>query len=158
MIENEVIYMTVDEANALDKEIAELEERIADASASMNVARKEGDLRENAEYEFAENDLFGARHDLAEKKARRSVAKIIDSKDASKGKSGVITRNSTISLSIGNRKFKDISFTSGRDEPFKSISLKSKVGALLMGRRAGEQFTYVDNLFREQTVVIESVE
>lgn len=151
MADSEVIYMTSQEVELLDKRIAALEDSIRDANFRLSEARKEGDLRENEEYSSAENDLFRFKKELAEKKARRQVAQVVNFKSKNAGR---ITEGSTISLRIGEREFHEVTFTSNNVIPFKSISTHSRLGTLLMGRGVGDVFDYVDNVFRQQTVTI----
>lgn len=146
---NEVTYISRSELEALDVDIAVLEEQIKEAASRMTEARKEGDLRENEEYSLAENDLFRFRKELEEKRTRRSTAVVRDTES-----SGKISPGSKVSLDISGIEYKDISITADRAQPFKSITVNSKLGVLLIGRRAGDSFTYIDNLFRKQTVHI----
>lgn len=143
--------MTEHELELLDKSIAALESNIEDAKQRMSEARKEGDLRENEEYSSAENDLFRFKKELAEKQERRRNATVVSK---SGRHSERITESSIVSLQIGDRSFSDLTFTTSDPVPFSSIAVDSRLATLLMGKCKGDTFSYIDNVFRRQEVVI----
>lgn len=143
--------MTERELELLDKSIATLETNIADARQRMTEARKEGDLRENEEYSSAENDLFRFKKELAEKQERRRNAKVVTSGSSHSER---ITESSTVSLQIGDKVFENLTFTAGDPVPFSSMAVDSRLATLLIGKCKGDTFSYIDNVYRKQNVVV----
>lgn len=157
-MENEVIIVSAGELEETDNYIEKLRLDIEEAKQRRAAARKEGDLRENAEFELANEQIDRLSKELQEILAKRNRMRENKTQvfggDASSSDIQ-ITANTEIDIQIGDHKFDGVRVTNSDIIPGKKISADSKLGKeLLRGHYQGEVFEYIDNELRRQTIRI----
>ncbi len=131
------IEMTADGLHILQKEMAELEVQKVELIKAIDIARQDGDLRENAPYHAAREALAFAsqRHRQIETSLKRAVVVERTGDDRSAVGSTVTVTNLDLEKSF------DYQLVSAREANAIEckISVESPVGKQLLGRRAGEE-------------------
>ena len=136
-IDETPLEMTAEGIVTLERDLAELEIQRADLIHAIELARSDGDLRENAPYHAAREALAFAdqrRRQLSNSLRRAVVAEHVDD-----GRSGVGSTVNVTNLD-DDRKF-DYKLVSAREANAaeRKISVDSPVGRQLLGRRAGDE-------------------
>jgi transcription elongation factor GreA len=131
------VEMTADGIAILQKEQQDLEAQKAELVKAIEIARSDGDLRENAPYHAAREALAFAeqRFKRIEESLRRAV--VADSLDDGKAAVG-----STVSVvNVEEDKRFEYQLVSAREANAadRKISIESPVGKQLLGRRAGDE-------------------
>lgn len=131
------IEMTADGLAALKREYAELEEQRPRLIQAIEVARSDGDLRENAPYHAAREALAFHQQRMAklEESIRRAV--IVDRIDT-----GFATIGSTVRVTnLEDNREATYTLVSAREANAaeRKISVESPVGKELLGRRKGDE-------------------
>lgn len=138
-IEEAPLEMTADGIEALKRELEEIESKVPDLVKAIEVARSDGDLRENAPYHAAREALAftNDRKARIETSLRRAVVVDRSNRDedmAALGSTVTVTyieknRQETYQL-VGSRE------ANARE---RRISVESPVGRVLLGKRVGEE-------------------
>lgn len=130
------IEMTADGIDALKREYEELNAKRGELIESVEAARSDGDLRENAPYHAAREALAFHENKLREVEATlsRAVA-VAGSEDRSTVGSTVLVKN------LENQRNYEYVLVSAREANASQqrISVESPVGKQLLGRRPGEE-------------------
>jgi transcription elongation factor greA len=135
--------------------IQELEESLADAQKCKIISGREGDRRENSEYESACRDIDMLTNHLAE--AHDALDKMQIDKDATinTSKIGILTNFKMIDLNTN--KEQEYTLVDINGAPPKDISANSKFGKLVKGKHVGDIIEYTDNAFRTQKFQITAI-
>jgi len=138
-IEEQPIEMTADGIEALKRELTEVESRVPDLVKAIELARSDGDLRENAPYHAAREALAfnNDRKQRIETSLKRAVVVDQSGRDESLAALGSMVtvthlekaRQETYQL-VGARE------ANARE---RRISVESPVGKVLIGRRVGDE-------------------
>ncbi len=138
-VEETPVEMTAEGLDALKRELSEIESRIPELVRAVEVARSDGDLRENAPYHAAREALAftNDRKQRIENALKRAVVVDISSRDEGLAAVGSIVtvthlerdRQETYQL-VGARE------ANARE---RRISVESPVGRVLLGRRVGDE-------------------
>lgn len=138
---------------AYDRLVAELEtlktegrERIAQV---IGMAREHGDIRENADYDAAKNEQGMMEARIRQLEALLSSAVVGEAA----GTSGVAGPGTVVVLEIAGEE--ETYFLGSREEAIDGmdvLSLQSPLGQAVVGRRPGEEFSYLTPTGRELPV------
>lgn len=151
------IYMSAQQFEELNMQIQELEERLAEAKAARDVAKQQGDRSENSEYEDAINAITGLSTQLKELYYKKDNVQILNN---SNSKASSIQLGREFSIKIDGTLYEHLRLIDDGTEvkPYKTVSIGSKLGILLVGRRLNEEFEYTDNILRTHTVKIMGIQ
>lgn len=121
----------------LQKEKYELEKNILpSATKRLALARAEGDLSENAEYQSAREDLNNLQEHLSELEEILKNAQVLDDKCSQKG---IVSTGCSIAVKINDRQLVFMLVGEKEADPkFGKISLVSPLGQALMGKKVGD--------------------
>ncbi len=138
-IEEAPVEMTADGLEALKRELTEIEGRIPDLVKSIEVARSDGDLRENAPYHAAREALAftNDRKQRIETSLKRAV--VVDRSGRDEGLAALgsqvtvthVEKNKQVSYQLVSSR--EANAGQGR------LSVESPVGKVLLGRRLGDE-------------------
>jgi transcription elongation factor GreA len=136
-IEETPIEMTADGVDALKSELQVLDSQKLDLIKAIEIARSDGDLRENAPYHAAREALAFAnqRHKQIETSLRRAV--VVDRTEDDRSNVGSLV---TVTNLDDDRQttYRLVSAREAKAAELK-ISVESPVGKQLLGRRAGDE-------------------
>lgn len=135
----EYVYLTEKGLEKLKKELHELKFKIRPSiSQKVAVAREQGDLKENAEYHAAREELSMVETKVLQLQDRIARARIIETGELNKDE---ITILNTVRLQDLKRN-KEIKYTlvaaEEADVKEKKISVASPVGKALLGKKVDE--------------------
>lgn len=138
-IEEAPVEMTADGLEALKRELTEIEAKIPDLVKSIEVARSDGDLRENAPYHAAREALAftNDRKQRIETSLKRAV--VVDRSGRDEGLAALgsqvtvthVEKNKQVSYQLVSSR--EANAGQGR------LSVESPVGKVLLGRRLGDE-------------------
>ncbi|MGH2815247.1 MAG: GreA/GreB family elongation factor [Actinomycetota bacterium] len=153
--ERGVTYLTPEAYERLSSELNELKtegrERVSQA---IGIAREHGDIRENADYDAAKNEqgMMEARIRQLEELLRTAVV-------GEPPESDTVTPGMVIRLQIdGDEETYLLGSREEAVEDMDVLSLKSPLGRAVVGRRPGEEFSYVTPTGRELPVKLLTAE
>jgi transcription elongation factor GreA len=138
-LEEAPVEMTADGLEALKKELTEIESKIPDLVKSIEVARSDGDLRENAPYHAAREALAftNDRKQRIETSLKRAVVV-----DRSGHDEGLAALGSMVTVThVERNRQETYQLVSSREANARErrISVESPVGQKLLGRRVGDE-------------------
>ena len=135
-IEETPIEMTAGGIETLKAELAVLDSQKLDLIRAIEIARSDGDLRENAPYHAAREALAFAnqRHKQIETSLRRAV--VVDRTEDDR--SNVGSQVTVTNLEDGKQTTYKLVSAREANATDKKISVESPVGKMLVGRRAGD--------------------
>ncbi len=135
-IEETPIEMTAGGIETLKAELAVLDSQKLDLIRAIEIARSDGDLRENAPYHAAREALAFAnqRHKQIETSLRRAV--VVDRTEDDR--SNVGSQVTVTNLEDGKQITYKLVSAREANATDKKISVESPVGKMLVGRRAGD--------------------
>lgn len=132
------IPVTADGKRKLNQELDELTSRVPVIAKAIEEAREKGDLRENAEYHAAREEMAMNNARIAELKGKLSRAVVVDESqiDTSRVAFGAKIRLRDLKTKV----VEDWQLVGeGEDDPLENrILTSSPMGAALLGRKAGE--------------------
>lgn len=130
----------------LERELLETQDRLASA-------RSEGDLRENAQYESAVRDKERITNDIL--LAKELLGRMYVETTIVAGKIRILSRFKV--LNENTQETMDLQLVATDGTPPDKVSVASKFGKLVLGKRVGDKVSYVDNAFRQQEFSILSI-
>jgi transcription elongation factor GreA len=138
-LEEAPVEMTADGLEALKKELTEIESKIPDLVKSIEIARSDGDLRENAPYHAAREALAftNDRKQRIETSLKRAVVV-----DRSGHDEGLAALGSMVTVThVERNRQETYQLVSSREANARErrISVESPVGQKLLGRRVGDE-------------------
>ncbi|MCK6489096.1 MAG: transcription elongation factor GreA [Planctomycetes bacterium] len=132
------IPVTADGKRKLNQELDELTSRVPVIAKAIEEAREKGDLRENAEYHAAREEMAMINARIAELKGKLSRAVVVD-------ETQIDTSRVAFGAKIKLRELKTKTSEDwqlvgeGEDDPLENrILTSSPMGAALLGRKAGD--------------------
>lgn len=134
MDKSKIHYLTPEGKEKLEKEMAQLREERPAVLALLNLARAQGDLKENGAYQAAREKLTGMDRRIVKMELIVRNSKVVE-----KNTNGVINLGSTVSIEAGSFKqtFQIVS-ENEVDIKNKKISEKSPLGKCLIGKKKGD--------------------
>jgi transcription elongation factor GreA len=135
----EYVYLTENGLKKLKEEFHELKYKTRPAiSQKVATARELGDLKENAEYHAAREELSLAESKIQQLQDRIARARIIDENDRDTDQASILTTVKVLDLK--RKKEYDYTLVSGDEADIKQnkISISSPVGKGLLGKKVGE--------------------
>ncbi|MGE5595652.1 MAG: GreA/GreB family elongation factor [Hyphomicrobiales bacterium] len=135
-VERAPIEMTAEGIDSLKRQLEELTGKRGELIRAVEVARSDGDLRENAPYHAAREALAFHEQKIKEIEATLARAVIVESSDERS------TVGSTVKVTnLDNESVYEYMLVSAREANAAQsrISVESPVGRELLGRRAGEE-------------------
>jgi transcription elongation factor GreA len=138
-IEEPPLEMTAEGIEDLRRELAELEAKVPDMVKAIEVARSDGDLRENAPYHAAREALAFAdnRKKRIEGALKRAV--VVDRSQKQDDLTAVGSLVTVTYLDKGMQLAYQLVGAREANAAEKKISVESPVGKVLLGRRVGEE-------------------
>lgn len=138
-IEEPPLEMTAEGIEDLRRELAELEAQVPDMVKAIEVARSDGDLRENAPYHAAREALAFAdnRKKRIEGALKRAV--VVDRSQKQDDLTAVGSLVTVTYLDKGMQLAYQLVGAREANAADKKISVESPVGKVLLGRRVGEE-------------------
>ncbi len=135
----EYVYLTQEGYDKLKKELHELKYRIRpEISQKVATARDHGDLKENAEYHAAREELSLCETKIQQLQDRMARARVIDENEVTTEQASILTTVRVKDL----KRNKELNFTlvSMEEADIKKgkISIASPVGKGLLGKKVGE--------------------
>lgn len=133
------VYLTKDGFDSLKKELNDLKFNIRPGiSAKVAAAREHGDLKENAEYHAAREELSLTETKIQQLQDRLARARIIDEKEISKDVVSIL--NTVLVQDMKNNKEYKYILVSAEEADIRQdkISIASPVGRGLLGKKVGE--------------------
>lgn len=154
-VEEAPLEMTSEGIVNLQHELAELEERKLDTIRAIEVARQDGDLRENAPYHAAREQLSFTQQRMTqiENALKRAIA-VDKSED---DRSAVGSRVTVTRLDKGTQDTYQLVGAREANARERRISVESPVGRELLGKRVGDQVS-VETPSGSITYRIETIE
>ena len=153
--ERGVTYLTPEAYERLSSELNELKtegrERVSQA---IGTAREHGDIRENADYDAAKNEQGMMEARIRQLEAILRSAVVGEAPESDTASPGMVVR-----LEIAGDE--EVYFLGSREEAIQGmdvLSLQSALGQAVLGRRAGEEFSYTTPTGRELPVKLLTVE
>lgn len=131
-------HLTSDGVAELEKELNELTAKRSGIANKIKVAREQGDLSENAEYQTARDEQAHNETRIAE------IEHILKNTEVIKknGKSSTVSVGSDVSLKAGSKKVSYTIVGSYEANPAQNkISDESPIGKALLGKKVGEEVT-----------------
>jgi len=135
----EYVYLTQEGLDNLKNELHELKFRKRpEVSEKVATAREHGDLKENAEYHAAREELSLLETKIQKLQERLSRARVIDENELSTDQASILT-TVTVEDQRTKKKF-DYTLVSAEEADLKQkkISIDSPIGKGLLGRKVGE--------------------
>jgi transcription elongation factor GreA len=130
--------VTAEGKRKMQAELSELQSRIPVISKAIEEAREKGDLRENAEYHSAREEMSMINARIADLKGKLSNAVVVD-------ESQIDTSRVAFGAKVTLEDLKDKSIETwllvgdGEDDPLENkILTSSPMGNALLGKKAGE--------------------
>lgn len=132
------LSLTPEGKKKLEEEREELIRQRPEITERIATARAFGDLKENEEYSSARNEQKMAENRILEIEDILKNAQIIRS-----GKRAKVALGTKVKLDMGGRKVEYALVGTVEADPLEGkISNESPIGALLMGKKAGESFDF----------------
>jgi transcription elongation factor GreA len=135
------IPVTVEGKKKLQSELDELQGRVPVIAKAIEEAREKGDLRENAEYHAAREEMSMINARIQELKAKLSRAVVVDESQIDTSR---IAFGAKIQLEdLGDKSTDEWQLVGdGEDDPLENkILTSSPMGQALVGRKVGETVT-----------------
>ncbi|MGD9899007.1 MAG: transcription elongation factor GreA [Calditrichaceae bacterium] len=135
----EYVYLTAEGLNNLKNDLHKLKYNTRPAiSQKVATAREHGDLRENAEYHAAREELSLVETKIQQLQDRLARARIIDEKEITTDQVSILT--SVKVLDLKNNKEYNYTLVSSEEADIKQdkISITSPVGKGLLGKKIDE--------------------
>ncbi len=135
----EYVYLTESGLKKLKEELHDLKYKIRpDISKKVATARELGDLKENAEYHAAREELSLTETKIQQLQDRIARARIIDEKDRDTERVSILT--TTKVLDLKRNKEYEYTLVSADEADIKNnkISISSPVGKGLLGKKVGD--------------------
>jgi transcription elongation factor GreA len=152
---SDVIYLTQDAYDRLARELETLKtegrERVSQA---IGTAREHGDIRENADYDAAKNE-----QGMMEARIRQIEAILRSAVVGETADDGSAAPGTVVTLEIAGDE--EVYFLGSREEAFDGmdvLSAKSPLGQAVLGRRPGDEFSYLTPTGRELPVKLLDVQ
>ena len=146
------LYLSKEGLDGLREELAKLKAQRVEITQKIKETREYGDLSENAEYQEAKTKQAFVEGRIEEIEATLKVAKMIDSKNNTKGEIGL---GSTIVVDVNGNQV--TYYLTGSDEANPAqgkISHGSPLGQALLGKRSGDKVSVATpDGEREYTIV-----
>jgi transcription elongation factor GreA len=142
-IEEAPIEMTADGIEALKRDLQEIEAKVPDLVKAIEIARSDGDLRENAGYHAAREAL--AFTNASKKRIETSLKRAVVV-DGSSRDEGLTALGSVVTVTYMEKNRQETYQLVGSREANareRRISVESPVGKVLLGRRVGEEVEVV---------------
>ena len=138
-IEEAPVEMTADGLEALKKELSEIESKIPDLVKSIEHARADGDLRENAPYHAAREALAftNDRKQRIETSLKRAV--VVDRSGQDEGLAVLGSMVTVTHVERGRQETYQLVSSREANARERRISVESPVGQKLLGKRVGEE-------------------
>ncbi|MCZ7649372.1 MAG: transcription elongation factor GreA [Planctomycetota bacterium] len=130
--------MTKQGLEKLKAELSALEAKALDLARKVEIAREKGDLRENAEYHAAREDLMGTNTRITDLQGRIASATIVDT---SKSKGDAIVFGATVKLrNLDDKEEEEFTLVGdGEADPFSNkILTTSPMGQAMLTKKVGE--------------------
>jgi transcription elongation factor GreA len=132
------IPVTVEGKKKLQQELDELQSRVPDIAKAIEEAREKGDLRENAEYHAAREEMSMNNARITELKAKLSRAVVVDESQIDTSR---IAFGAKIKLEdLGDKSVDEWHLVGdGEDDPLENkILTSSPMGQALVGKKVGD--------------------
>lgn len=138
-LEEAPVEMTADGLEALKRELSEIESKIPDLVKSIEVARSDGDLRENAPYHAAREALAftNDRKLRIENSLKRAV--VVDSSGRDEGLAALGSMVTVTHTEKDRQETYQLVGSREANARERRISVESPVGRVLLGRRVGDE-------------------
>lgn len=141
------------EYNRRLQELEDFKKELNYAVEEARIAKKQGDLRENAEHDNATNMIA-----ILTERIQRATAELADMQPGSTSVSDRVTDGCIVLAEFEDGEVWKIHLGHGahppKGEQLGVASLDSKLGQSVLGRHIGDVVSYVDNAFRQHTVKI----
>lgn len=144
--------LTENQIRDLKAELKELKEvKLPKAKERLAMARREGDLSENDEFDSAKKEIKDIYRDIDAKEDLLNCSEVLTDEEYY---SSEVRVGSRVTIKIDGETFeKNLSLSSGLDY-LDSISPKSILGQALVGKDILDSFTYKDNNGDEHNVTV----
>lgn len=132
-------YLSKEGYDKLDTELKELKTKgRRDIAEQIAEARAQGDLSENAEYDAAKEAQGHLEKRIAELEHILATSKIVDNKNIDTSKVYILSSVTILNMKVN--KEMEYTLVSPQEADFKKnkISVKSPIGAALMGKAVGD--------------------
>ena len=138
-IEEQPIEMTAEGMEALKRELRELESKTPELVKAIEVARSDGDLRENAPYHAAREALAFSndRKQRIETSLKRAV--VVDSSGRDESLAALGSMVTVTHVERGRQETYQLVGSREANARERRISVESPVGAKLIGKRVGDE-------------------
>jgi transcription elongation factor GreA len=138
-IEEAPIEMTADGIESLKRELAELESKVPELVRAIEVARSDGDLRENAPYHAAREALAFSndRKQRIETSLKRAV--VVDSSGRDESLAALGSMVTVTQIERNRQETYQLVGAREANARERRISVESPVGARLIGKRVGDE-------------------
>jgi len=135
-------YYTQETLDSLKEEHAHLEEKeIPEASAAVGDARSKGDLKENAEYHAAREQLAFLQGRKAELESILAGAAVMDAQQINTSQVSILTKVTVLDKTHHKEITYQIVSHAAANLKEKKISINSPIGRGLLGKKKGEKVT-----------------
>jgi len=136
---NDVIYLTREKYEELQKELRELKTKgRAEIARKIAEARGHGDLSENSEYETAKREQELLEMKIQKLEETLAKARIIDVKDLPTDKVYLYSKVKVLNLNTNQVVEYTIVSSQEANSAEKKISVQSPIGKSLIGKRVGD--------------------
>ena len=132
------IPVTIGGKKKMMEELTELQNRLPDIAKAIEEAREKGDLRENAEYHAAREDMGMINARISELRSKLSRAVVVDESQID---TSSVAFGATIDLEdLGDKSVETWQLVGeGEDDPLENkILTSSPMGQALVGKKLGE--------------------
>lgn len=142
-IEEAPLEMTADGIETLKRELAVLEAQVPELVKAIEVARSDGDLRENAPYHAAREALAFSndRKQRIESSLKRAV--VVDSSGRDEGVAALGSMVTVTHVERASQETYQLVSSREANARERRISVESPVGKVLIGRRVGDEVEVV---------------
>ncbi|CUT04741.1 transcription elongation factor GreA [Candidatus Chrysopegis kryptomonas] len=138
-VKEEVIYLTREKYEELQKELRELKTKgRAEVARKIAEARAHGDISENSEYETAKQEQELLELKIQKLEETLAKARIIDVKNTPTDKVYLYSKVKLLNLDTNQEVEYTIVSSQEANSAEKKISLQSPIGKSLLGKRVGE--------------------
>jgi len=132
------IPVTIGGKKKMMEELTELQNRLPDIAKAIEEAREKGDLRENAEYHAAREDMGMINARISELRSKLSRAVVVDESQID---TSTVAFGATIDLEdLGDKSLETWHLVGeGEDDPLENkILTSSPMGQALVGKKLGD--------------------
>ena len=127
----------------LEKIKIELQERISVTRpkivTAISEARAHGDLKENAEYHAAREELAHLEARISEMEGKFGSARVMDEKNVDTSKVGILTKVEVMNKKMNKKQLFTIVSEAEASLKDGKISISSPIGKALLGKKVGEK-------------------